>query len=148
MSMSCRIFFVEEDDRVRSISYARFRRFYFLDDKNEKFPEYAGKRLRYAFIIIDLEERKPLSIRRSDFSTIQFDSEGRLDKADRLRGAALAMNSSPRVYSKPAMPSVIDANYRFSGKRYAQEFRWTPSAEVMNQIEVSIFKNTTPLKLV
>jgi hypothetical protein len=44
---------------------------------------------------------------------------------------------------------VIDANYRFSRKRYSQEFHWTPSAEVMKEIEEKIFgKKTTPLKLV
>src|ERR1051325_1408352 len=97
MSTSCRIFFVEENDRVRAISYARFRRCHFLGEENETFPEYAGKRLRYAFVIIDLEKRQPVTIRRSDFSIMQFDSVGRLDKADRLRGAALAVNSSRHV---------------------------------------------------
>lgn len=149
MSMSCRVFFVEDDDRVRSIAYARFCRLYFLEDKNEKFPEYAGQRLRYAFVVIDLQNRKPIAIRRSDFSIVQFDSAGRLDKAEWLRGARLGVNSSPHGYPKPTSTAVIDANYRFAKKRYDHEFRWKPGKAVMDAIKEAVFGNkTTPLKLV
>jgi hypothetical protein len=147
--MSCRVFFVEDDDRVRPITYARFHRLYFLDDKEEKFPEYAGQRLRYAFVVIDSENRKPIAIKRSDFSIMHFDSAGRRDKSEWLRGARLGMNSSPRGYPEPTSTAVIVANYRFAKKRYDHEFRWKPSKKVINAIKESIFgKKTRPLKLV
>jgi len=147
--MSCRIFLVEDDNRVRPIPYARFHRFYFLDDKDETFPEYAGQRLRYAFVIIDLENRRPVSIKRSDFSFVRFDSAGCLDKAEWIRGAKLGMDSSSHAYFKPTSSRIIDANYRFAKKRYDHEFRWKPNKTIINAIMESIFgKKTRPLKLV
>ena len=60
-------------------------------DPEERFPEYAGKRLRYALIVIESENRKPVGVLRAQYSYLAFDPEGRLREDEREKVTRLSM---------------------------------------------------------
>jgi len=53
MGLSIRIFIVEEDDTIKRFPLARYERLH-KRDPDERFFKYAGKRVRYALIVVDL----------------------------------------------------------------------------------------------
>ena len=53
-------------------------------------PEYAGKRVRYALVVVDLLNRELVEIIRSEYSFLPFDAEGRIDPAECEKEARLA----------------------------------------------------------
>lgn len=63
--LSIRIFKVNEDDTLWRLPINRFNQLV-SRDTDERLPEYAGKRLRYALIVIELENRKPVGMLRTD----------------------------------------------------------------------------------
>lgn len=46
----------------------RFERVYLSQEKNERFPEYAGQRVRYALVVLELKDKKPVAIERIDLT--------------------------------------------------------------------------------
>jgi hypothetical protein len=60
-------------------------------DPKESLPEYAGKRVRYALVILELVNRKPVEIEEIQYSYLTFDAQGRLDPADFEKQVRLAM---------------------------------------------------------
>ena len=61
MGLSIRIFIVEEDDTLKRLPMTRFDRL-LKRDPNESLPKYAGKRVRYALIVVELINRRPIEI--------------------------------------------------------------------------------------
>jgi hypothetical protein len=55
MSTGTRLFFLDNDDGIHRISVSKFNRFYLQSDENESFPEFAGQRVRYALVLVNLE---------------------------------------------------------------------------------------------
>jgi hypothetical protein len=47
-------------------------------DPDISFPQYAGKRVRYAEVTIEFENRKPVEILRMEYFIMHFDSKGEL----------------------------------------------------------------------
>ena len=59
MGLSIRIFIFEDDDTIKRLPLALYERLR-KRDPNERLLEYAGKRVRYALIVVDLVNRKPI----------------------------------------------------------------------------------------
>jgi len=79
MGFGFRIYFIDEDDKVTRIPLTRFERIRDRDPK-ESLSEYKNSRIRYAEVILELENKKPVSIARIVYCYLQFDSEGKVDK--------------------------------------------------------------------
>jgi hypothetical protein len=77
MAKGFRIFFVHEDGALRRIPMTRFERLYLRNDKNERFPEYARQRVRYALVVLELKNKKPVAVERIDCSVITFRLPGK-----------------------------------------------------------------------
>ncbi|MGD9262562.1 MAG: hypothetical protein PVG44_19120, partial [Desulfobacterales bacterium] len=61
MGLSIRVFIVEDDNTIKRLSMIRFERL-LNRDPNEKLSKYAGKRVCYALIVVDLVNRRPIEI--------------------------------------------------------------------------------------
>jgi len=61
MGFGLKIFFIDKDDVIKKIPLSHFERIYARDPK-EIFPEYKDSRIRYAEVVVELENRKPFSI--------------------------------------------------------------------------------------
>jgi hypothetical protein len=135
MGLGTRIFIVNEDDTLKRMPMKRYHRLFRRDPK-EQFLEYAGNRIRYVLVVLELENRKPVEILRVQYSYLAFDQKGRLREDERERAARLSMEMIKTSPPEEESNQVIDARYKFAKKRFSREFRWEPSPE----IETAIFK--------
>ena len=79
MGDTLRIIVVHSDDSLRRIPNTRFNRLK-DGDPYERFPEYAGERVRCVEIIAHLPQRQPVTILRVMYPILIFDADGRLDR--------------------------------------------------------------------
>jgi hypothetical protein len=94
--------------------------------------------------IVEVAGRKPLEIRRIQYSFLHFESEGRIDPAQREGEARLAMEMLPPQAEEEERPHVVDARYRFAKKRFDDEYKWTPTPEIEAAIVEAIFGKERP----
>jgi hypothetical protein len=137
MGFGLRIFFIDKDDNIRKIPFARFERIYARDPK-EILPEYKDSRIRYAEVVVELESRKPFSIARIVYGYLQFDSNGQVDEEFLDTEGQVAINMIPSISLPGESGKVINASDKFAQKRFKNEFTWTPSTE----LEESIIEKT------
>ncbi len=138
MGISIRVFIVNEDDTLTRIPLSRYERL-LKGDPEECFPQYAGKRIRYALAMVDLVNRKPTEILRMEYSMLSFDPNGKVDPAEKEKTARMAMDAIPPLLMEQSHQKVIDAQHHFAKKRYEREFIWTPSPEIETAINEAIF---------
>jgi hypothetical protein len=134
MGLGTRIFIVNDDDTLKRMPLKRFHRL-FGRDPEEKFVEYAGKRIRYVLVVLELKNRKPVEILKIQYSYLSFDSQGRLREDDREKAARLSVEMIKPLPSEQDSFDVINARHKFAKKLFNREFRWEPSPE----IETAIF---------
>ena len=135
MGLGTRIFIANDDDTLKRMPMKRYHRL-FKRHPEERFLEYAGNRIRYVLVVLELENRKPVEILRVQYSYLAFDQKGRLREDERERAARLSMEMIKTSPPEEESNQVIDARYKFAKKRFSREFRWEPSAE----LETAIFK--------
>lgn len=109
MGTSLRIFLVHDDDSVERIAAARFQRLFGRRDLSARWPEHAGKRLRYAMLYLDTDDDE-MTVLRADFSFIEIDAEGRHDEESfhkTMHDAVNLMSGSGGLYWQPEPSNVI-----------------------------------------
>lgn len=138
MGIGSRVFLVHDDDSIQRLPLACYER---LLGRNleERLPRYAGKRVRYALVVLELANRKPVEIMKIQYSILNFDSEGRIVPTDQEREARLALEALPPLPEERQSPHVIDARHKFAKKRYRDAYKWTPSSEIEAAIVEAIF---------
>jgi hypothetical protein len=87
-------------------------------------------------VLIELEDRRPISVIRTDFFVTYFDKSGGIDERKKEEALRLAVNmAGPDLVTEPRVESVIDASQRLYKKRYGDRFKWAPAAEERAKIE-------------
>ena len=138
MGTGIRIFFVRDDGSLKRFPVARFERLTNHDPK-ECVPEYAGKRVRYALISLDLENRKPVGILGVGYHILTFDHEGKIDDTEIDREMRLWVDQMPVGLTRRTTPKVVDAEHRFLQRRYRHRYNWEPTPEIEAAILKQIF---------
>lgn len=95
MGITVWIFIVNDDDSIQRFPLARFERL-IQRDPNERLPQYAGKRVRYVEVALELEQRKPVGILRLLYLILPFDSEGRIDAMEQEKERRLGIENLNR----------------------------------------------------
>jgi hypothetical protein len=132
MGLAVRVFLVEDDGYLRRLPLAHYERL--LRGEAEGFlPQYAGRRVRYALVVVELVDRKPIEIQHVEYSWLSFDSEGRLDRSEQRKEARLAIEVLPPVSGEESL-QVIDARHRFARKSYDDRYKWQPSPDIQAAI--------------
>ncbi len=134
MGVGSRMFFVEEDGTLRSVPWSRYE-LLCKGHPSARFPGYAGKAVKCVSVVIELEDRIPISVLRLDFFITYFDGRGRIDRTAKEEALRLAVNMAGPDLSEPGRGPVIDAHRRLSAKRYRDRFKWTPTREEGAKIE-------------
>lgn len=129
MGIGLRIFLITEDDSLKRLSVAQFERLR-RGELEGRLPEYANKQIRYALVVLETENRKPVAINMIQYAYLFFDSEGRLDATNLEQAARLALDMVPPIPSEINNGRVIDAHHQFAKKRYDDQYKWTPTPEV------------------
>jgi hypothetical protein len=138
MGLGTRIFIVNDNETLKRMPLKRYHRL-FRRDPEERFAEYAGNRIRYVLVVLELKNRKPVEILKIQCSYLAFDLEGRLREDERERAARLSMEMIKPLPPEEEPNHVIDVGYKFAKKRFDREFRWEPSAELETAIFQAIF---------
>ena len=145
MGTSLRIFLVHDDDSVERIAAARFQRLFGRRDLNERWPEHAGKRLRYAMLYLDTDDDE-MKVLRADFSFIELDADGRHDEESfhkTMHDAVNLMSGSGRLYWQ-SEPSNVIGEQAFRQRRFKLEHRWEPNAATMHALRDALADVRTP----
>jgi hypothetical protein len=138
MGLSIKVFIVEDDDSINRLPLAKYERL-IKRSSDERLLKYAGKRVRYALIVVDLVNRRPIEIVRDQFGFLNFDDEGRLKMAEHGKKESLAFDMLAPVLSDQTDSRVIDARHKFAKKSYLDKFSWTPTDEIIAAIAKAIF---------
>ena len=138
MGIGLRIFFINDDESLQPLAAAKYNRLLRRDPK-ECLTRYAGKRVRYALVVVDLADRKPVEILQIQYAILKFDSEGRIDANEQEREWLLAVEVLPPYTDAQPSSQVIDARHHFAKKRYDNEYKWVPSPEIEAAIRKAIF---------
>lgn len=133
MGFGFRVFLIDEEDKIIRISTSRFDRIRNRDPK-EALIQYKDSRIRYAMVILQLENRKPISIVQIDYGYLLFDSEGRIDPDFLDEEGITAVSMIPFIPFNEDQSSVVHAGHKFAAKRFKNEFTWSPTAELEQAI--------------
>ena len=139
MGLGTRIFIVKEDDSLERLSLKKFNGLT-KGYSDERLLKLAGKRMRYALIVLEMIDRKPVEILMTEYSFLTFDSEGRLDANEREDTARLAMDTPDPIAPEPKSGKVINVKHRFAKKKFDDRYIWKPAPETKAAIEAIIFK--------
>lgn len=126
-----RIFIFHEDGSVKRVSHRRFEAFY---NENDIFPEYAGKNLRCAFVVVELENRKPVQIKAIDPIRLYFEADGSCNQVMRKRKKLLSEKIAAQTFRAGNSDIVIDLESHTAHKQLEKDFRWQPTASDINMI--------------
>jgi hypothetical protein len=138
MGLSIRIFIVEDDDTIKRLPLACYERLH-KRDPDERLSKYAGKRVRYALIVVDLVNRKPIEIVKDQFAFLDFDDEGQLKVSEHDKKESLTFDILPPLLSDQTNDRIIDARHKFAKKSYFDKFSWTPTDEIVAAIAEPTF---------
>ncbi len=142
MGVSLRVFLVLDDDSLQRLPLSHFERLVHGHPK-ERLSQFSCKRVRYALAAVDLVNRKPVEILMIQYAYLTFDSEGKIDAAEREKKMRLSVDMVPPVVTERESLNVADAEHRFAKKRYDSEYKWTPSPEIETAIVKAIFGSRT-----
>jgi hypothetical protein len=138
MGIGIRVLLVDDDDSIKRLPLTRYERLLRRDPK-ERFPQYAGKRVRFAEVAVELEERKPVQIIRVVYGILPFDSEGRIDAAEYEKEMRLSAEMMPPILAGRPSPKIVNAKHKFAKKRFNDQFRWKPTSQIEKVIVETIF---------
>ena len=138
MGLSIRIFIVEDDDTITRLPLARYERL-LKGDSDVRLSKYAGKRVRYALIVVDLVNRRPIEVVRDEFAYLDFDQEGRFKEPELEKEESSAFDMLDFFSLEKQDKRVIDARHKFARKRYFDKHRWQPTDEIVAAIAEAIF---------
>ena len=138
MGLSIRVFIVEDDDTIKRLPLARYERL-LERDPDERLLEYVGKRVRYALIVVDLVNRRPIEILRDEFGFLDFDEDGRFKEPPYKKEESSAFDMLDFFSLEQQDKRVIDARHIFARKRYFDKNRWEPADEIITAIAEAIF---------
>ncbi len=139
MGFGFRIFLIDEADKLIRIAATRFDRLRYRDPKECRL-QFKNSRIRYAIVILELENRKPISVARIDYGYLALDSEGRLDQDFIDAENMTAMSMLPSIPLPGESPNIIHARDKFAQKRFKNEFTWSPTPELEQAICYESFK--------
>ena len=117
---------------------ARYERL-FRQDLNECLPEYAGKRVRYVHVAVELENRTPIKVVMSQFSYLTFDTDGKIDQSSMEKEMRLGIEMVAPVLLGSQPENVVDARHRFAKKKFSDRYLWQPSQNIIDAIGQAIF---------
>ena len=138
MGISLRIFMVNDDDSLQRIAVAKYERLIARDPRG-RLPQYAGKRMRYALVFIDLENRQPVEILRIQYSYLYFDSEGLIEADQIEKETKLAYEAMSSLLPDEHGKTFIDARQQFAKRRFDHLYNWEPTPEIEMAIVSEIF---------
>jgi hypothetical protein len=137
VGIGSRLLLIDDDDSLQRLSVEKLSQLIRFD-KGVALSRYAGRRIRCAMAVLEVEGRQVQTIRHIDYFILPFDDKGRVDKKEWTRGVRLALEMLPSGLEGRHPKQVIDARDRFMKKRYDHEFKWKPGRKLEEKIVAAI----------
>jgi hypothetical protein len=138
MGVSLRIYIVNDNDHLHRIPLAKYERL-LESNSMERLLKYAGQRVRFASVFIEMVNRKPVEILRIQYAYLKFDSEGRLDQSEMENETRLVFDILADFESFSERDNVINAQQKFAKKQLEDRYRWVPSQKLEASIVTDVF---------
>ncbi|MBW2610300.1 MAG: hypothetical protein JRC68_08145 [Deltaproteobacteria bacterium] len=135
MGISLRVFLIHDDNSIHRLPLTRFERLIDRDPK-ERFPQYAGKSIRYALVALELVDRKPIEFLHIEYSYFYFDANGQINAMEQEKERVLGVQMIRPLEPDQPPEKIVNAQYRFARKRFSDRYIWTPNPE----LEAAILK--------
>jgi hypothetical protein len=135
MGLGVRTFLVDENDRVVRVPVKVLS-----GEPRKAVPEYAGKRVRYALVVVVHRHRKPLYVDHMECGYVAFDRMGRLDRGREAKEMAAAIRCIDDPYAGKGLDNIIDAAVHFAKRQYQHECKWKPTPKIVHEIKKLVFK--------
>ncbi len=140
MGLGYRFFIIEKDHSLRRVPFVRYNRL-LKREPEETFAKYAGKRIRYALVVLELSNRKPVKIVESQYAVLTLDENGRIDAEEFDQELRLGIQMVTPLDSNRNHSNVIDAKHRFAMKRFQNRYLWKPTRGIKAAIAKAIFSD-------
>jgi hypothetical protein len=134
MGLSSKLFLLAADDTLYALASTAFMRMLRREDVS-RVPDFAGKRVRQASIVVEVVDGTPSRMVHWTFSILDFDAGGLLD-VERLSTQQFARVDDPFEPASPAQGKggpIIDAARRF----VARGGSWEPDKRLLRRIEAA-----------
>ncbi len=133
-SASVRHFFVSDDNEIFRIPNTKFERL--LKGSFEKNTErFAGKRVRAAEIVVQLENRKPIQVLRAIYYYLHFNEKGILDYDRFMKDGGIVANAGiPDIFTEKVQGNLINAQQEFAKRQRDHTVWWKPSMQLERNI--------------
>ena len=133
--MGIRILVFHEDGEIRRIPTKNWDK---LWNGQSSMPEFAGRRVRFATVCLELQNRKPHRILRVYYSRIGFDSAGHLDKNELTEHMQIAgAMFEPAFLAKPK--DILDELRPSLAKlKNETKYQWKPTAEEAEKLRAIV----------
>jgi len=134
MGLSSKLFLLAADDTLYALASTAFMRMLRREDVS-RVPDFAGKRVRQASIVVEVVDGTPSRMVHWTFSILDFDAGGLLD-VERLSTQQFARVDDPFEPASPAQGKggpIIDAARRF----VARGGSWEPDKRLLHRIEAA-----------
>jgi hypothetical protein len=139
MNMSLRQFLLRGNGIVVSIPNAKFER---VERGEEPLKEFAGKRVRWLTVTVELKDRKPCRVLRYHASYLWLDARGfvrqrRQDEYERLKmEVAFPSRGEEAAASNAKALAMLE--------RLRPEWEWRPTEEVKEDVEALLWPRGKP----
>ncbi|MDM0116745.1 hypothetical protein QTI66_31920 [Variovorax sp. J22R133] len=134
MGLSSKLFLIAAQDALEALAAAAFMRM-LRQESISRLPDFAGRRVRLASLIVELANRTPLRVVYRNFSVLDINAQGLLD-VDRLNTQQVARIPDllvPDSQSSATRAPVIDAANRF----IARGGSWQPDELLLRRIDAA-----------
>lgn len=137
MGQATRLFLVHDDDTVERFALSRFERLFGQRDPKERLPEHAGKRLRYALLILRTGGASA-EIVHADFAFIQLDARGRHASGSHHKEIRDAFAMLDLVPSSIRPEPHLLGEKEFRQRRFKVEHTWEPNDAVLRALRAAL----------
>ncbi|MCP3682654.1 MAG: hypothetical protein GY861_08200 [bacterium] len=129
-SVSVRYFFVSDNNEIFRVPTTKYKRL-LKGSIEKKAKRFAGKRVRAAEIVVEIENRKPILVLHTTYFYLHFTEKGILDYDSYWKnGGALFEAKFSDLSAKNSQSNVINARYPFTKK----QLRWEPGMQLERNI--------------
>lgn len=137
--MSVRLFVIDDESKISRMVLAKYRRL-LKRDENERILNYAGKRIRFAEAVVEMENKRPVRITRLVYFQRLFDSQGMLDEKELMTNLQHIFEPSRRVQYERA-DGAIDARLDVAERNQMVFRSFETTAEIENALVEAIFRS-------
>jgi hypothetical protein len=137
-----RFYIITDDGAIRRVARLAFEGI-ITQHTPAPVPGLAGKRVRYAKLVVQLEQRKAVAVRSAYFGYLTFDNDGMFDPSewDEACEATTDAWGSPTTRQRS---SSNDAIARIANLRSAREYDWQPTDELRRMLFAKVTRNRRP----